>query len=216
MIEYDKIFNTKYFTIPNIFIKELKNKSLSLNEFLLLLYFFNSDIKIFDLVDIKEKLGLDEKEILESFNELTNKKLIGIEVTKNEEGHMLETVSLKGFYQSLNISVNNEKEQIVKENIFDIFEKEFNRALTPMEYEIINAWLDNDTKEELILGALKEAIYNGVKSFRYIDKIIYEWGKKGFKTMDDVKQHINNQYKEKETSKKEELFDYDWLDDDEV
>ena len=82
-----------------------------------------------------------------------------------------------------------------------------------MELEIINAWLENNTSEEMIIGALKEAIYNGVKNFRYIDKIIYEWGKKGFKTMDDVKAHLKNTNK---SPKKEELFDYDWLDDNEV
>ena len=81
-----------------------------------------------------------------------------------------------------------------------------------MEYEIINAWLDNNTTEDIILGALKEATYNGVKSFRYIDKIIYEWGKKGFKNMEDVKNYINNSYKQNTSKKDPELFDYDWLD----
>ena len=53
--------------------------------------------------------------------------------------------------------------------------------------------------------------------FRYIDKIIYEWEKKGFKSMDDVKNHMDNRRttkeKSKEVSKKEqEILDYDWLD----
>ena len=49
--------------------------------------------------------------------------------------------------------------------------------LSPMEYEIIKAWLDNDMSEELIKEALKEATFNGVSNLRYIDKILYEWGK---------------------------------------
>ena len=90
--------------------------------------------------------------------------------------------------------------------------------MSSMELEIINGWLSSGSSEEIVLGALKEAVYNGVTNFRYIDKIIYEWGKKGFKTMDDVNKHMKNRreekYKDKEVSKKEEaILDYDWLDD---
>ncbi len=41
-----------------------------------------------------------------------------------------------------------------------------------MEYEIIGAWVEKGFKEQLILEALKEAVYNGVTSLRYIDKIL--------------------------------------------
>ena len=82
---------------------------------------------------------------------------------------------------------------------------------------MINGWLISGTPEEIVLGALREAIYNGVSNFRYIDKIIYEWEKKGFKTMDDVNKHIRSRRedknKDKVISKKEQdILDYDWLD----
>ncbi len=213
MINYEKLLNAPNYTVSSIIIEELVKQKLNLSEFLIIVYFLNEDNKIFDIVNMNKRLGLSEKEILESFNTLVTKKLISLNVKNDKSNHMVETISLEGIYRLVNISLNEEKQEEEKENIFDIFEKEFNRKLTPMEYEIVNAWLENDTSEELILGALRESIYNGVKSFRYIDKIIYEWGKKGFKTMDDVKNHINNKSKE---SKQEELFDYDWLDDNEV
>lgn len=81
-----------------------------------------------------------------------------------------------------------------------------------MDLEIINGWLSTGTSEEMVIGALKEAVYNGVTNLRYIDKIIYEWGKKGFKNMDEVKVHLENR---KEENKSADLFDYNWLDDDE-
>lgn len=211
-MNYNNILLSKQFVVSEIVIKEALKNKLSLSEFLLLVYFINSDLKVFDLNKIKELLGLNEKEILEAFNGLTNKKFIDIEVSKDASGHMIETVSLQEFYNNMNLEMQEEEKIQHKENIFEVFEKEFNRKLTPMEYEIINAWLDNNTTEDLILGALKEAIYNGVKSFRYIDKIIYEWGKKGFKNMEDVKNYINNSYKEPVSKKEPELFDYDWLD----
>ena len=75
-----------------------------------------------------------------------------------------------------------------------------------MEYEIIGAYIDEGFREDLILAALKEAVYNGVTNLRYIDKILYEWQKKGIKEPDDLK--IKNK-KEKKQAK--EVFDYDWL-----
>ncbi len=210
-MNYDLLLLSKQYVISSIFIKESLKYNLTLNDFLLLLYFLNSDDKVFDLDKINSLIGVDKNNILESFNNLSTKKLINIEVAKDNLGHINEHVSLNGFLTNLDIDIKASQKELEKENIFDVFEREFNRKLTPMEYEIINAWLDNNILEELILGALKEAIYNGVKSFRYIDKIIYEWTKKGFKTMEDVKNHINNSYK-KEAKKEPELFDYDWLD----
>ena len=80
-----------------------------------------------------------------------------------------------------------------------------------MEYEIINGWLDLDYTEELIICALKEAIYNGTTSLRYIDRILLEWHKKGIKTKEDVEKNKIEFKKKKEKNKSEELFDYDWL-----
>ena len=82
-----------------------------------------------------------------------------------------------------------------------------------MEYEIISSWLENDYQEEIILLALKEAVYNGVTNLRYIDKILFEWNKKGIKTKEDVEKEKNN-FKNKKIQK-QELFDYDWLNEDE-
>ena len=82
-----------------------------------------------------------------------------------------------------------------------------------MEYEIINAWLDNSFNEELVILALKEATYNGVSNLRYIDKILYEWEKKGIKTKEDVEKERKKFESKKVESK--ELFDYDWLNDNE-
>ena len=83
--------------------------------------------------------------------------------------------------------------------------------LKPIEYEIIKAWLESNKSVELIGCALKESVMNGVRNLRYMDKILYEWEKKGIRTKADVESHMNNRRK-KEESKKVDVFDYDWLD----
>ena len=111
---------------------------------------------------------------------------------------------------------SEDEQKVLKEekktDIYAEFETEFARPITSMEYEIINAWLNHNYSEEMIIGALKEAVYNGVKNLRYIDKILFEWNKKGFKTMNDVNNHLKTREPKKEDS---ELFDYNWLDDEE-
>ena len=104
----------------------------------------------------------------------------------------------------------NDKKETPKTTIYDKFEKEFGRTLSPMEYEIIGAWLDNNYEEQTIELALKEAIYNGVTNLRYIDKILSEWKKKGIKTENDIKTEREKRNKQKP---KKEVFEYDWLND---
>ena len=102
----------------------------------------------------------------------------------------------------------NEEENKKQDNdLFSTFEKEFGRSLSPMEYEIINSWLESKIDKELILSALKEAVFNGVNNLRYIDKILFEWNKKGIKKASDVKQSI----KKEEEEKQENYYEYDWL-----
>ena len=36
--------------------------------------------------------------------------------------------------------------------------------------------------------SVKEAVFNGVSNLRYIDKILYEWGKAGIKNVNDVEE----------------------------
>ena len=158
---------------------------------------------------ISNDLGIELNNVLESINSLSEKNIIKIEMKKvnNIRG---EVINLDLLYERLAFSLQ-ELEPTKETSIYDIFETEFGRTLSPMEFEIINGWVDNGYSEELIVLALKEATYNGVSNLRYIDKIIYEWGKKGIKTKEDVEKN-RRQFKSNNTNNKE-LFEYDWLND---
>ena len=133
---------------------------------------------------------------------MSKKDILKLTTTNNKVYE--ERIILDELYNKLALLIINEKE--VKETtIYDKFEKEFGRTLSPMEYEIIGAWLDNNYTEEMIVEALKEAIYNGVTNLRYIDKILSEWQRKGIKNKTDL------QKKQKPNKVEKEVFDYDWL-----
>ncbi len=206
----NKLFSTNQFICPEILVKSIINVNLSLYEFLLLVYFFNKPNDTFNTENINKTTGISNDNILESFSNLIEKKLIKLNSSKDADGRLVEIVSVDPVYELMKDYISNNDSN--KETIYSKFETEFGRTISPMEYELINNWISTGTKEELILGALKEAVYNGVNNFRYIDKILYEWHKKGFKSMDDIKK--NNEVR-KNNQKSEELFDYDWLEDEE-
>ena len=182
---------------------------LNLEEVLLLIYFMNEDVPTFDVEQINKITMISVNKILDSFTSLTNKGLISIDVIKENSG-VKEVVNLDPIYKCMIDGLMKNNKKVVNNNIFEKFEKEFSRTLSPMEYEIINDWLDKNTSEELILGALKEATYNGVNNLRYIDKIIYEWNKKKKKNMEDVNNHLRNRNTSDKSVK--EISDYNWLD----
>lgn len=203
-----EILKEKKFIVGKHLIKESLSLGLSLEEVLLLLYFENSDTSIFDIELIKDNMGLSEEKIMDAFNKLMSKKLISFETAKDSEGRILDEVSLENFYNLIESEIKDSKNS---DNIFSTFENEFARTLSPSEYEYINRFIEIGFSDELILGALKEAVYNGATNMRYIDTILHEWKKRGYKTMNDVKNNIIK----KETEKNEEIFDFDWLNENE-
>lgn len=213
-----KVLTSKKLVINDYLIRVALSNNLNLNEFLVLAYFDNSFNKIFEIELVSKSLGLEMNVAMEAFNSLMIKGLVTLKSVKDDQSRYNEVVSLDGVYKSVLETTEEDRKMDVQTDIFRSFESELGRTMSPMELEIINGWLDIGISEEIILGALKEAIYNGVSNFRYIDKIIDTWSKKGFKTMDDVNNYLKNRKEEKdknkEISKKEqEILDYDWLDD---
>jgi DNA replication protein len=209
------IIKDKDYNFKKLLFKIVKDFNLSINELLLLVYFLNQDKPTLDVNNISEVTYLDEKEILASFTSLTNKGLLSIKINKGNNGIISEVIDISNVYKAMISDINVDVKKKNESTIFSVFEKEFGRSLSPMEFEIINAWLKSGMNEDLIIGALKEATYNGVSNLRYIDKIIYEWGKKGFKNMDDVNNYLKKKNSQKDTSEEKVLFDYNWLDDEE-
>ena len=212
-----KVLSSKKLVISDYLIRVALDNKLNLNEFLVLVYFDNSFSNTFEVELISSTLGIDVNSAMEAFNSLMIKGLVTLESVKDLENRLNEVVSLDGVYQTILENTNNEAKEEIKEDVFKVFERELGRTMSSMELELINGWLISGTPEELVLGALREAVYNGVSNFRYIDKIIYEWEKKGFKTMDEVNAHIRSRREEKDkdkviSKKEQDILDYDWLD----
>ncbi len=216
-----EIFKQGNMVIPIYFLQHYKEFKLTMEEFIFLMYLYNLGNKfLFDPERFSRDLNIEMMEVMEYIGLLTDKHFIRVEVLKNEKGLMEEVVILDEFYNRLSliaIDEVNSTSNSDNSNIFEIIEKEFGRTLSPIEYEIIKAWLDGGFSEELIKEAIKEATLNNVSNLRYIDKILFEWGKAGIKTAADVEK---NKKKRNESRNKQDenidldIIDYNWFDDD--
>lgn len=185
--------------VPNILILSYKKLKITDRELIVIIYLLNKSD--FDPEMISKDLDIKMADVLKIIDSLSKKDILKIEMTKGPI--VSEYINMDRLYNKLAMELINEKKE-KQTTIYDKFEKEFARTLSPMEYEIIGAWLDDNQSEEIIELALKEAIYNGVTNLKYIDKILSEWKKKGVKSKTDIKRVST-----KKTKK--EVFEYDWL-----
>ena len=178
--------------IPVYFLKNFRKLKLDTDEFLFMMYLYNNGNEFtFDPAKISNDIGIDISKVLELISNLSDKDMVRVEVKENE--------------------VNDS-------TIYEVIEKEFGRTLSPIEYEIIKAWTESEFSDDLIKEAVKEAVFNGVSNLKYIDKILFEWGKKGITTVNDVEENrkkrkssINN--KDNDDNIDLDIVDWNWFDD---
>lgn len=203
MSDLRNIFTSRDFVINSNIVKCISSIDITLEEFLLVLYFINIS-SLLNTDDIKEKLGFDDEKIFNTFTSLINKKYIEMVVT-NSNGEVIEQIKLDPLYDRL--ALNKKTENVDSKDIYAMFESELGRTLSSFEYEMINKWIEKGVEEETIKNALKEAVLNNVRNFKYIDKIIYEWTKKG----------IKNKIKDdnKKDTHEDDILDFEWFDENE-
>lgn len=78
----------------------------------------------------------------------------------------------------------------------------FNRTLTEAEMKTIDKWIDEwNFSMDMILRCLDNSTKINNPNINYFDKILDDWNKKGFKTIDDLKNDIKTDSKAKQTVK---------------
>ena len=200
---------------PSFLIPVIKSLKLEINDLILLLYFWNYKKATFDLTAINQIIKLSEEEILTSFNNLMQKKIIKLDIVKDDNEKRNEVINLDYFYMLISEKLNTKEKESTKEDLYSILERDLGKTLSSMDFEYINGWIEKGFSEELILGALKKALFYNASDLRYIDKILYDWKRKGYKTMDEVNNTNQNKVVESENKEFYDYInsnDYNWLD----
>ena len=78
------------------------------------------------------------------------------------------------------------------DNVYNLIERNFGRLLSPIEYEEVSTWEDN----EVTRYAIKTAVLNNVYSIKYISRIIENWKVRNLKTVAEIQQQENKRKKE--------------------
>lgn len=167
-------------------------KTLGLHEYdvmvLLQIYRFQHEKNDFPTpAEIASHLTFTEAQCIEILRKLMERNYLEIIQHKNEQGILSEIYSLDPLWQQL-FTKNQVKEED-EGTIFILFEQEFGRPLSPFEIETINVWLDEDEmKPALIKAALRESVLMSKLNFKYIDRILREWKKKGIHSVEQARE----------------------------
>lgn len=201
--------------IPRIIINNYKKLNITEEELIILIFIidYGVDLEYNPNIFVQE-LNIDKYKVLELINSLKEKNILTILIKKENKKVSSEYISLQPLYDKImNIVMDNKEKQIeIDENIYSIFENELGRTLSPLEYEKIKEMVTS-YGQELVVEALKEAVYNRANNLRYIETILSEWNKKGYKSKVDILKDRENYRKKKTDNIK--LPDIDWLNEDE-
>ncbi len=219
--------------ISNTLLTNYQKIGLSDQEMMLIVHllFFQSKGNNFPSISqLVQRMSHPTEGIVRILQRLVKQGYIYIEENKEENtGILYESYNLTPLFLKI-ISVMEydvekvHKEKEIKEreeetnNLYQIFEREFSRPLSPMEIEIMSTWIDEDKHtEEIVTYALRESVYANKLNFRYIDRILFEWKKKNIQTVDQIKQHAKQFRSHQEEDKKDKPSSeypfefYNWL-----
>ena len=203
------ILKDKPVVIPRILLNNYKKLNISDSELIVIMVLLSFGDKItYNPEEFAKEINGDKHQVMNVINNLIHKNIISLEIERvNKKAN--EYLSLDLLYEKLfNLIIDKGKEKEIDISIFDTFEKELGRTLSPMEYGQIQEWITSGNSEEMITCALREAVLNGVSNLRYIDSILNDWKKKGYKNKNDVLKD-REMYRNKKN--KVSIYDTDWL-----
>ncbi len=168
-----------------------------------------------DLLAVKMTLSVSD--IDKILVKLLNKNCIEYDTSTKNTKTTLKPLKDK-LYKEFQISLaqesalNEEEKNTILKNIYQVFEVQLGRTLSPLEFSMINEWVNYGYSDQLIIDALKEALAHNKKSLRAVDKILLQW-----QTRDDREKEgysaINEQWN-KDIEESIRIARAKWVDDD--
>lgn len=219
-ISLQRLLNNQV-SVPEQLFTSYKHFGLNENDLAVIMQlqrFFKMGIELPTPKEIVQNVTFTEGECTNILRKLIQKGYLQIDSYQNERKQLSEAYNLEPLWLKL-----LQKEEPIEESessIFLLFEQEFARLLSPFEIEMINSWIDEDRfLPSLIKAALREAVLMGKLNFKYIDRILREWKKKGVQTVEQARE-IGKEFRKNKTTvtyqteKNDRSIYYNWLDDD--
>ncbi|WP_163969832.1 DnaD domain-containing protein [Oceanobacillus halotolerans] len=209
-------------SIPTKLLTSYKSLDLNEKEVMLIIQIYRFLLKNIEFPtpdQLASYVTMDEKECASMLRYLIQKGVLTIEQNENEDQQISESYSLEPLFEKLYTKRQTSNENTGGEgSLFLLFEQEFGRPLSPFEIETINVWLDEDQQSPaLIKAALRESVLMGKLNFKYLDRILREWKKKGVQTVEQARNaskgfhQKQTRYTEENAKKRDTSFYYNWL-----
>lgn len=195
--------------IPKVLVNNYRALKITDEELIIIMVIMSyGDKVVYDPEMFAKEIGGTKRNVMKLIDNLCDKNILSLVIEKNNL-KAYEYIYLDSLYEKLfNIVIDNKENNEIDNSIFSVFENELGRTLSPMEYEKIKEWVNSGNSNELISLALREAVMNGVSNFNYIDRILDNWRKKGYKDKNDILKDKEKYHKKEE---KVDVFDTDWL-----
>lgn len=214
--------------VPKKLLLHYKHLSLDEQELALVLHihrFIQEGMLFPTPFKLSELMSIDEHVCSQLLRRLIQKDLLKIIDSRTDNGIVNERYSLDPLWEKLYTESPIEQEVDKNPddsmmNIFVLFEREFGRALSPFEIETINIWLDEEEiPPALIKAALRETVLMNKLNFRYLDRILSDWQRKGIKTVEQAREQAKKFHAQKSTeskprAKRDTSVYYNWLEED--
>ncbi|MBC1490215.1 DnaD domain-containing protein [Listeria booriae] len=187
-----------YVTLPHVLVENYAKLGMDEQELVVVLQlqsFLEKQIYFPSMEDIAKRMTLSTEQAFRVIQALVTKRLIAIKQQDGTAQVLAESYTLEPLWEKLMLLFENmhEEQQVVSQqhvqiSLYSQFEQEFGRPLSPMEAEMLSAWIDQDRNNpELIREALKEAVISQKLSFRYIDRILLNWNRQNIKTAEQAR-----------------------------
>lgn len=198
-----KYLSMGHTTISNLMIDYYQELGMTNEEFLLWLQltrFEQKGERFPNLERLAKRLNWTTNQLYNQLNLLIEKQMMQIIQHTDEQGKKTDVYDFSPLYSKIEQFLTQKEQKQLSQNkqqkaqtLFRHFEEEFGRPLSPIEYQRINQWIDEDHYQtEIIYLALQEAVINQVYSLNYIDRILLSWERKNIRTPQQVSEEQKN------------------------
>ncbi|MCL6453786.1 MAG: DnaD domain protein [Alicyclobacillus sp.] len=138
--------------------------------------------------ELAERLGIDAPQTTDVLSNLVTRGFLAVGERLDGQGVISTYYDLKPLWTRLRgrDPLQSPVNQWTKNPVV-LFEEEFGRPLSGLECEQIREWLERDKHPEwLVNEALREAVLANKYSFKYIDRILFEWQRHHIRTKQEL------------------------------
>ncbi|MEQ7033742.1 DnaD domain protein [Enterococcus durans] len=198
MLNLENYLKSGQTIISNLLLKNYHRIGLQSEEFLFILQIHMAQLdgdSFPDLQMIALNMGVKQDRIYQLLNRLVSNGFINIK-TETIDGKKVDRYDLYPIYDVLGDFLEKQSRKLEDmsqekevQSVYQMFEQEFGRPLSAIEFQRIGQWLEEDHYQpEIIKLALREAVLNQAYSFNYVDRILLSWERKNLKTKQQVEE----------------------------